>query len=349
MFSEIRSKKFFTGSVAVATVGFLSLLTAGCSSPAPSDLCDNQECIYYVSNQGNLKDLDSSVTFGDLNSVDAQEAILNFTLGYEIYVRTINGEEVYRLTENDDVDSNIALSPDGDFIAYASSDSLTTSEIFIMNSDGSNVKQLTDNRNFNIHPTWSPDGDRLAFSSGAGNDSRIYIMDSDGSNIRRLTNLEGAVSPSWSPDGTQIAFSSGSFTNNIPSGDIYVINVNGANLRRLTSHRANEDFPRWSPNGRSLVFEFGRNELHTINLDGSNRRQIVDETLFAGSPSWSPNGNEIIFSAPSGGLSSFLTGFNRPFKNLQNSYEIYTIRSNGTNLRRLTYNDYAEFEPILVR
>lgn len=76
-------------------------------------------------------------------------------------------------------------------------------------------------------------------------------------------------------------------------------------VRRLTSHPAQEGFPSWSPDGRTLVYSFGmRNDsarmtgLWKVPSDGGEGRQF---THFIGEhPDWSPDGHYIVFDADEG-------------------------------------------------
>lgn len=76
-------------------------------------------------------------------------------------------------------------------------------------------------------------------------------------------------------------------------------------VRRLTSHPAQEGFPSWSPDGRTLVYSFGmRNDsarmtgLWKVSPEGGEARQF---TRFIGEhPDWSPDGHYIVFDADEG-------------------------------------------------
>jgi imidazolonepropionase-like amidohydrolase/Tol biopolymer transport system component len=96
------------------------------------------------------------------------------------------------------------------------------------------------------------------------------------------------------PDGRTITFDL--------LGDLYTIPVTGGTARRLTSGTALSRQPRYSPDGRQLVFvsdRSGRENLWIINRDGSNPRRLSDLRGYdaigaATSPVWSPDGRSIL-------------------------------------------------------
>src|SRR5580658_1732777 len=69
-----------------------------------------------------------------------------------------------------------------------------------------------------------------------------------------LTSYTGAADdPSFSPDGTQVAFTwNGEKEDNL---DIYVKLIGPGAPLRLTTDPAEDGFPNWSPDGRSIAFE----------------------------------------------------------------------------------------------
>ena len=76
-------------------------------------------------------------------------------------------------------------------------------------------------------------------------------------------------------------------------------------VRRLTSHPAQEGFPSWSPDGRTIVYSLGMRGdsagmtgLWMVSAEGGEARQF---TRFIGEhPDWSPDGNYIVFDADEG-------------------------------------------------
>jgi TolB protein len=98
-----------------------------------------------------------------------------------------------------------------------------------------------------------------------------------------------------SQDQPIVAFSS-SRQGNV---EIFVMRLDGTGLRRLTNNEAEDNYPRWSPDGFQLVFSswretsedtLGYSKVMLINADASGERTLGIEkaALF---PTWSPDGN----------------------------------------------------------
>jgi serine/threonine protein kinase len=92
-----------------------------------------------------------------------------------------------------------SLSPDGQFIIYASNASGNWDIIF-QRVGGETALNLTQNSAVDdVQPSFSPDGKQIAFRSereGGG----IFLMGATGESVRRLTDF--GFNPAWSPDGT---------------------------------------------------------------------------------------------------------------------------------------------------
>src|SRR4051812_24011289 len=63
----------------------------------------------------------------------------------------------------------------------------------------------------------------------------------------------------------------------VRGGDVYTSGANGDHIRRLT-HLGDAGAPRWSPDGRRLVFNVGdragRPSVWMMNADGSQKRRL---------------------------------------------------------------------------
>jgi TolB protein len=67
----------------------------------------------------------------------------------------------------------------------------------------------------------------------------------------------------------------------------------------LTNDPGNDEWARWSPNGKQIVFDSNRDggvfEIYVMNADGSALTRLTNPPLLGRYPSWSPNGKQIVF------------------------------------------------------
>ncbi len=119
----------------------------------------------------------------------------------------------------------------------------------------------------------SPAGCQIAYVRKPGD---LYVADVDGKNSRLI--LSGFDSPSYefSPDGRWIAYSQ---KDNDFNGDVWIVPVDGSSTPvNISRHPKNDYSPKWSPDGRILVFTGVRDsdttDLHYVYLT----RQDADST-----------------------------------------------------------------------
>jgi TolB protein len=188
------------------------------------------------------------------------------------------------------------------------------------------------------HHDWSPDGQRIAAVGYTDSSTwSIYVFDVDGSDLTRLTNAPGLwdSEPIWSPDGTRIAF-----TRIYPDQDdreeIWIMNADGSDPHWIGL----EGFAaKWSPDGSRLLYTSARSgnyEIYTANIDGTDEQQLTRTTADESFPVWSPDGSQIAYSASTGGWNTV--------GNSQ-TYEIYVMDADGTNVRQLTDNTAYDGNP----
>ncbi|HSF44923.1 MAG TPA: hypothetical protein VLA58_02900, partial [Chitinophagaceae bacterium] len=93
-----------------------------------------------------------------------------------------------------------------------------------------------------------------------------------------------------SPDGKEIVFDL--------LGDIYAIPVSGGNARLIRGGHAFQVQPRFSPDGRKILFtsdEGGGDNIWVMNRDGSSPRQVTKENFrLLNNGAWSPDGDYIV-------------------------------------------------------
>lgn len=109
----------------------------------------------------------------------------------------------------------------------------------------------------------------------------------------KFTTDEGTwLSLDLSPDGRTIVFDL--------LGDLYTLSISGGKATRITSGSGFDGQPRFSPDGRSIVFvsdRSGSEQLYLVDPDGKNLKVL---TRGAGpgyiSPDWTPDGQYIVAS-----------------------------------------------------
>ena len=186
-------------------------------------------------------------------------------------------------------------------------------------------------------PAVSPDGRHLVVSERTGRGSpddrtALVVWRTDGTHPQRIFRADAtAMGPHWSPDGRQIVFGAGNYflgRKGRPA-QLMTVGSDGSDSRALPTGPGNAGFPSWSPDGRHIVYRFwgdAAGGLRTLNTtDGAIRTLTTEYDNF---PMWSPKGDVIAFSRLANG-----------------NFDIYTIRPDGTGLRRLTEAEGNDAHP----
>lgn len=212
---------------------------------------------------------------------------------------------------------------------------LPVSEIYTVRGDGSARTRLTTNELHDESPVWSPDGSLILWQQSAerlgtvGNYySGLWLMNTDGTNARELTNLPGHERGVWSPDGSHIFVIAYDNTSADPfSGtDVYITTPTTITPTLILSD-TNLGGEAWAPDGSYFVFAtYGGGNLYDIyrvNPDGSGLTLLVEDAnqYFE----WSPDSTWIVYN-----------------KTVAGNQDVYSIRADGSESRRLTTDPAAE-------
>ena len=99
-----------------------------------------------------------------------------------------------------------------------------------------------------------------------------------------------------SPDSKTIAFAVTTYNIEANKGntDIWLIDSDGNNLRALKNSDANENEPKFSPDGKKIAFTRG-GQIWLCDLDGNSETQLTNFYSGASGMMWSHDGSKILF------------------------------------------------------
>ncbi len=169
--------------------------------------------------------------------------------------------------------SNVAVSPDGQWIALESNSS-GTPEIWVARADGSGLRRLTSFGGPTTGtPRWSPDGRFLAFDSRVQNQGEIFTVEVSTGALRQVTaNPADDIVPSWSRDGRWIYFAS----NRSGRYQVWKAPPGGGGAVQVT--RGGGFYAEESPDGKYVYYVKGLVEtpLCRVPVDGGEETTLVE-------------------------------------------------------------------------
>lgn len=192
-------------------------------------------------------------------------------------------------------------------------------------------------------PSFNPSGTQFVTTgapNGGASTSAVMVtaVATGASQVVYRDKINNALAGSWSPDGQKILFGIGPFaaffdgfhSEFLKPGDrieggakVAVVNADGTGFQELTDGAGNNAFPSFAPDGNRFVYRtFSRegNGLRIMNLETKAVTKLTDG--YDNFPLWSPRGDLIMFARLFGG-----------------TYDVYTIRPDGSDLKRLTYGN----------
>jgi TolB protein len=235
--------------------------------------------------------------------------------------------------------------------AYAA---LFHNSVAVMSPDGANRRIVFDDPGQNaVAPVWSPAGERIAFGLGRYNRgtregaiSHVAVMQADGSGLRLLTKTAGNHGfPSWSPDGRRIIFRS---TGVGDAKGLSVVDVESGETTPLPAGTWTDTFPAWSPRGDRILFTSDRDgdwELYTMAPDGRDVRRLTRSPGNDAHATWSFDGEWIAFASARGGFKDEMPVGEGGG---QGAGDIFVMRADGSDVRRLTDDAFEEATPAFA-
>jgi len=120
--------------------------------------------------------------------------------------------------------------------------------------------------------------------------------------VRDLWAIDRISDPQPAPGGEWIAFVRRHFDVKANKGQssLWLVAASGGGARRLTTAKANDSSPRWSPDGGTLAFlsdRSGTSQIWSLELAGGEPRPRTELPVDIESFQWSPDGASLAFAA----------------------------------------------------
>jgi tricorn protease len=168
----------------------------------------------------------------------------------EIFTIATDRGDITRVTGSYSRETNPQWSPDGKWIAYLS-DQSGQDEVWVATPDGKDAKKLTTAATEKGGLAWAPDSKSLAYTSS---DKKLYVLNMATGQSTAVASSEVATpqGPEFSPDSKWIAYTRAD--RDLRPGVHIVAATGGAEHRISDDGLFASSSPRWTPDGRKLIF-----------------------------------------------------------------------------------------------
>jgi dipeptidyl aminopeptidase/acylaminoacyl peptidase len=247
-----------------------------------------------------------------------------------LWLMSADGQQHYKLTDQDINESSPVWSPDGSRIAFTSSAKGNGLEIFVYWLAQNRLARLTQLESSPSGMSWSPDGKHLAFS------------------MKVPAKQPTLVIPPAKPEGAEWADhprvttrlkheSDGSGYVEPGFRHLFIVSSEGGTARQISSgDRQYGSTPVWTKDGRSLVFsanlnedweyDFRNDEIYKIDIASGDVTDLTDRNGPDSSPAISPDGEQILY-----------TGFDDKVQTYQ-VRKMYVMSADGSDKKEIPLN-----------
>jgi TolB protein len=254
----------------------------------------------------------------------------------DLFVVPAGGGPERRLARHHATDCLARWAPDGQRILFTS-DRTGLPQIWEVAADGGEPRRVRANGATEYQADLSPDGKLLAFLSNLDGPERLLVQELPRGAVRELVRHGTDTifgNPHWSPDGRFITYSS----NWRIGHQVYVVEVATGNERRISGLTGGGCEPRFSPDGRKVVYVSRGHQRPTSrlvehDLATGEERALVSWPGLNYDPVYSPDGTEVAFAS-----------------NLTGEYVIYRQRISDGQAWRVTFGPgearYPDYRPV---
>jgi dipeptidyl aminopeptidase/acylaminoacyl peptidase len=204
-----------------------------------------------------------------------------------------------RLTRGEGRHHSPAFSPNGCWVCFLS-DRGDEIDVVVVASDGRVQRVLNRGSDFPLAFSWAPDSQRIVWSAYPNHlmpwDQAVLVVGSASGGEPRVIAGDDRVTysyPAFSPDGARIACTCdrSGFLN------VTTMNADGGEERSLHPDHWEHGEPRWSPDGRTVLYT--RNvdgDYHLwLAAEGESPRPVMTDIGRTGSAAWSSDGVAITY------------------------------------------------------
>jgi tricorn protease len=210
-----------------------------------------------------------------------------FIVRGDIYVASADQGETKRITNTPAQERNLSFSPDGRRLVFAAEYNKPWSlyeasivqpkdkEPYFFNSTVIDVHPILDNAQENFQPRYSPDGKEVAYLE---NRTTLRVLNLESKQTRTI--LPGDLNYSyqdgdqwfdWSPDGKWFLVTF--LTPDRWASEAGLVDAGGQQLTNLTKSGYDNEIPRWTTDGKSMIWLSDKYGLHG---DGGSAKSQVD-------------------------------------------------------------------------
>jgi serine/threonine protein kinase len=214
--------------------------------------------------------------------------------GSEVWLMSLSGQNMRRVASHYPFARAAAWSPDGHTLAVEVAEANRAwmdHDIVLVDVETGVAQPLVTSPQWEGGPTWSPDGSQIAYQSRPSGMRcmQLFVINVNGNNATPLTDLQGeqcaprgsgAYWPDWSPDGTRIAF--GLKVNELEQ--LAILHLETGDIEVLATGSEPASFPRWSRDGRHLLFQQGKDaDVSLARYDTETQHVARVDTSLRGS------------------------------------------------------------------
>jgi TolB protein len=211
------------------------------------------------------------------------------------------------------------------------------------------TQQITQSSADDAFPYFSPDGSKLVYQTNSNNNWDIVEKDLATNENKTIINSPADEElPCYSPNGNVLVYTSNiddirPIDRKFKVREIYVTDFTNGYKQNLTKSIADDWLPRFSPDGKSILFVSERSDLRSIpytekqsdiyimESNGDFHTRLTEFESNEGGACFSPDRNKIFFHS-----------------NRNGSYDIFVMNTDGTNSMTVVGSpDFNEVQPFV--